>query len=67
MNLSNPDCFRAVSAGVKDLIGRFDWDGVNLAELYFESLEGLSNPSRFTPMNDNVRAQFRAVGGFDPI
>jgi len=67
MNLSNPDCFHAVSAGVRDLIGRFDWDGVNLAELYFESLEGLSNPSRFTPMNDNVRAQFRAIGGFDPI
>jgi hypothetical protein len=67
MNLSNPDCFRAASAGVKDLIERFDWDGVNLAELYFESLEGLSNPSRFTPMNDNVRAQFRAAGGFDPI
>jgi len=67
MNLSNSDCFRAAAAGVHDLIGRFDWDGVNLAELYFESLEGLSNPSRFTPMNDNVRAQFRAIGGFDPI
>ena len=68
MNLSDPDCFRAAAAGVKDLIGRFDWDGVNLAELYFESLEGLSNPSRFTPMNDTVRAQFRATpGGFDPI
>jgi hypothetical protein len=67
MNLSNPDCFRAAAAGVKDLIARFDWDGVNLAELYFESLEGLQNPSRFTPMDDNVRAQFRAIGGFDPI
>ena len=67
MNLSNPDCYHAVAAGVKDLIGRFDWDGVNLAELYFESLEGLQNASRFTPMNDNVRAQFRAIGGFDPI
>jgi hypothetical protein len=67
MNLSNPDCFRAAAAGVRDLIGRFDWDGVNLAELYFESLEGLANASRFTPMNDNVRTQFRAAGGFDPI
>jgi hypothetical protein len=68
MNLSNPDCFRAAAAGVKTLIEGFDWDGVNLAELYFESLEGLSNASRFTPMNDTVRAQFRATaGGFDPI
>ena len=32
---------------------------MNLAELYFESLEGVGNPSRFTPMNDDVRADFR--------
>jgi hypothetical protein len=67
MNLANRDCFQAAAAGVNDLLQRFDWDGVNLAELYFESLEGLGNPSRFTPMNDDVRAQFRAAGGFDPI
>jgi len=67
MNLSNRDCFHAAAAGVKNLVEGFDWDGVNLAELYFESLEGLSNASRFTPMNDDVRAQFRAAGGFDPI
>jgi len=67
MNLTNRDCFRAVSAGVKQLISRFDWDGVNLAELYFESLEGTGNASRFTPMNDDARALFRKQSGFDPI
>ncbi len=67
MNLSNPECFRAVATGVRDLGRRFDWDGVNLAELYFESLEGIGNPSRFTPMNDDVRAEFRKAAGFDPI
>jgi hypothetical protein len=67
MNLTNRDCFRAVSAGVKALISHFSWDGVNLAELYFESLEGMGNPSRFTPMNNDVRAEFRASAGFDPI
>jgi hypothetical protein len=67
MNITNRDCFRAVSEGVKSLVGRFDWDGVNLAELYFESLEGASNPARFTPMNDDVRSQFREAGGFDPL
>jgi hypothetical protein len=67
MNLANRDCSRAVAAGVKNLIGRFDWDGVNLAELYFESLEGIANPSRFTPMNADVRAEFKALGGFDPL
>ena len=67
MNLTNRDAFRAVSAGVRDLIGRFDWDGVNLAELYFESLEGYLNPARFTPMNADIRAEFKSKNGFDPI
>jgi hypothetical protein len=66
MNLTNRDCFRAVSEGVRATIARFDWDGVNLAELYFESLEGIGNPSRFTPMNSDVRAMFRQQSGFDP-
>jgi hypothetical protein len=68
MNLANRNCFRAVSKGISDLIFRYDWDGVNLAELYFESLEGAANPARFTPMNDDVRNRFRsAPGGFDPV
>jgi hypothetical protein len=67
MNLNNPECAAAVSEGVKQLVNRFDWDGVNLAELYFESLEGAANPARFTPMNQNVRDEFRGLHGFDPI
>jgi len=67
MNLTDRDCFTAAADGVRQLLARFDWDGVNLAELYFESLEGIGNPSRFTPMNDNVRKLFRAERGFDPI
>ena len=66
MNLTNRECFHAVSAGVRATVDRFDWDGVNLAELYFESLEGIANPSRFTPMNADVRALFQQEAGFDP-
>ncbi|MCU1235623.1 MAG: hypothetical protein JWP63_3590, partial [Candidatus Solibacter sp.] len=66
MNLANRDCFLAVSASVRGLVDRFDWDGVNLAELYFESLEGIGNPSRFTPMNSDVRVSFQKLAGFDP-
>lgn len=67
MNLVNPECARAVRAGVRRLIERFDFDGVNLAELYFESLEGAANPARFTPMNDDVRREFQKLAGFDPL
>lgn len=66
MNLADPDCARAVEAGLAALLRRFDWDGVNLAELYFESLEGYLNPARFTPFNEIVRAEFRAAAGVDP-
>ncbi|MEO8097459.1 MAG: hypothetical protein ABI811_07130 [Acidobacteriota bacterium] len=67
MNLTNRDAFAAVSQGLRELATRFDWDGINLAELYFESLEGHDNPARFTPMNGDVRAEFRAASGFDPL
>jgi len=67
MNLQNRQCVDAIQAGLKAMMHRFDWDGVNLAELYFESLEGAGNPARFTPMNDDVRAEFKTAAGWDPI
>jgi hypothetical protein len=67
MNLANPECAKEVDRGVRSLINRFDWDGANLAELYYESLEGMDNPARFTPMNDDVRRGFKAEHGIDPI
>ena len=67
INLTNRSAFVAVSGGVRDLVAGFDWDGVNLAELYFESLEGVDNPARLTPMNDDVRGEFRQATGLDPL
>ena len=66
MNLQNRDCARAVAKGVHELLDRFPWDGVNLAELYFESLEGAANPAHFTPMNREVRTEFQQLHGTDP-
>lgn len=67
MNMQNPECVAAVRAGLETMTKNFDWDGINLAELYFESLEGAGNPARFTPMNDDVRRTFQATAGWDPI
>jgi hypothetical protein len=67
VNLTNREAFAAVSEGARDLLTRFDWDGVNLAELYFESLEGYENPARFTPLNGDVRREFQLAAGFDPL
>jgi len=67
MNLQNPLCATAIRTGLRQMAERFEWDGVNLAELYFESLEGAGNPARFTPMNADVRAVFQTSAGWDPI
>lgn len=67
MNLLDPGCAAAVARGLEALAARFDWDGFNLGELYFESLEGAGSPARFTPFNDTVRAMFREQHGVDPL
>jgi hypothetical protein len=67
MNLVNPDCHRAVAAAIRDMMLRFDWDGVNLAEIYFDGISGVKNLSEFTPMHPDVRREFQASHGFDPL
>lgn len=67
INLVNRACSDHAEKNVFELLRRYDWDGVNLGELYFESLEGHGNPARFTPFNDDVRAEYKAMHGRDPI
>jgi len=67
MNLANPDCRRAVVEGVRETLDRFDWDGVNFAELYFDGVEGVNNPEEFTPFNRDVRREVKLSLGFDPM
>jgi len=67
MNLANPDCRDAVAQGIRQMLARFDWDGVNLAELYFDGTDGVRRPDNLTPMNDDVRREVRTRYGFDPL
>ncbi len=67
MNLVNPDCHRAVAGAIRGMMLRFDWDGVNLAEIYFDGIQGVKNVSEFTPMNQDVRREFQQIHGFDPL
>lgn len=67
IDLVDPECSAAVLTGTKRLLTAFEWDGINLGELYFESLHGPDNPPRFTPMSDSVRAEAAPLVGFDPL
>lgn len=56
--LSDARCFDLAWSIWRELLEEFDWDGVNVAELYFEA----GSPERFTPFHPSA---LRAFGG-DP-
>jgi hypothetical protein len=68
MNLTDSSCRRKVFSELEVFLTQYDWDGVNLAELYFDPVnDGRQNPKNFTPMNDAARNEFKTISGFDPI
>ena len=67
MNLANPECRKKAFSEIESLLLKYDWDGVNVAELYFESAGGPDFPQNLTPMNDIVRKEFKKLYGFDPL
>lgn len=66
MALTSAECLAAVKAVFRDFLEKYDWDGVNLAELYFEAGNGPRDPRLLTPMHISARADFRRQCGFDP-
>ena len=67
MALNLPECRDAVMAELQRLLTAHAWDGINLAELYFDSPAGAAAPEWFTPMNQAFRDGFRSSHGFDPL
>ena len=67
INLQIPAAREAVNTYFHKIINDYDWDGVNLAELNFDTDRGFKNPSRFVPMNKEVRDAFKKANKFDPI
>jgi uncharacterized protein YdaL len=63
--LTDPNCAKAVIDNYLKILKDYDWDGVNLAELYFEAGTGFSQPELFTPMHPSARKEFKAKYGFD--
>jgi hypothetical protein len=68
MNLADTNCRNQIFKEWNEFLMNHDFDGVNFAELYFEpSPVGPNLPENFTPMNKQVRSQFKKQAGFDPI
>lgn len=68
MALNDPEALKAIKLYVADLMRSYDWDGADIAEIYFESPgEGFDNKDQFTPMNQSFRQSFRERYGVDPM
>jgi len=68
MNLADSNCREQIFEEWDEFLSANDFDGVNFAELYFEpSPVGPNLPENFTPMNQQVRNEFKKQSGFDPV
>ena len=64
--LTDSACLMKAKEEYSNLLRAYDWDGVNLAELYFESERGTRNPNLYSPMHPSARMEFKSNHRFDP-
>ncbi|MBN1534043.1 MAG: DUF2334 domain-containing protein [Spirochaetes bacterium] len=57
--LTDGKCFDAAMDEYIGLLRKFDFDGVNLAELYFESDGGFENPENYTPFHPSAQREIQ--------
>lgn len=63
--LTEPACVDSMASKYRKLLDGFDWDGVNLAELYFESGKGFETPLQFSPMHPSAIREVKRKYGID--
>ncbi len=63
--LTDNQCIKAVIKEYQSFLESYDWDGVNLAELYFESGRGFEEPKLFTPAHPSARLELKRKYGID--
>ena len=63
--LTDDSCLAAMNDEFRKFLESYDWDGVNLAELYFEAARGLEDPNYFTPMHRSARNEVMKLYGID--
>lgn len=63
--LTDPECLKAMTSEFSRFLNSYQWDGVNLAELYFEAGKGLENPNLFTPMHPSAQKELKQKYNID--
>jgi uncharacterized protein YdaL len=63
--LTDDKCLNEVIKIFLKFINDYNWDGVDLAELYFEAGTGFNNPAIFSPMHSSACNEFKEKYHFD--
>lgn len=63
--LTDDSCVVAMVKEYETILAKYDWDGVNIAELYFESGQGFNIPQYFTPFHPSAQKSFAHLYGFN--
>jgi uncharacterized protein YdaL len=63
--LTDKKCFNAAMAEYLGILKKFDFDGVNIAELCFDAGLGFNDPQLFTPMHPSAVDQFQRIYGYN--
>ena len=66
MAVDMPECRQAIFDELSHALLDYQWDGINFAELYYESPKGYEQPQNLTPMNDYIRNLYKQEYGYDP-
>ncbi|HUI29192.1 MAG TPA: DUF2334 domain-containing protein [Candidatus Acidoferrales bacterium] len=65
--MTDTACLRAASDWVYSFLISHDWDGVNIAEIYFGGEGAPGNLQLLTPFGVSARELFKKKYGFDPV
>jgi uncharacterized protein YdaL len=63
--LTDARCVSALTEEYISFLRQHDWDGVNLAELYFEAGRGFRDSTLYTPMHASAREELRKLYNLD--
>jgi uncharacterized protein YdaL len=66
MAMADADCFNAVKHELRKILEPFDWDGIVINRVGWESEQGVYEPETYTPFHPAVRTSFQEKFGYDP-
>ncbi len=63
--LTDDRCVDEMIKHYSDFLAKYDWDGANIAEVYFEAGRGFEDPNFFTPMHVSAQQKLRSTANIE--